>query len=101
LGFDLDKYTPYCYGVYMERYQIYLNPVSVDFIDEEAEQKGISRSKIIQELVNKRALSYSKKVKARPCKQHKSAILKMAGMLKGAYSKSLVDDIDEVLYMRD
>lgn len=56
----LDKTYTILYGVYMKRYQVYLNPHSVSILDEVEEETNISRSKMIRELVDRYAKNITK-----------------------------------------
>jgi len=81
----------------MNRYQVYLEPKEVEIVDELAEDIGISRSRILQDVISRVVLEYSKIWQTSKCpKKKKSAFLKMQGIAKGASKVSLAENADEI-----
>ncbi|MBI2022385.1 CopG family transcriptional regulator [Candidatus Daviesbacteria bacterium] len=66
----------------MNRYQIYLNPKSVDILDSLARLTNISRSQIIRDAIDKMAKEYEKLLVKR-ARMKNNPLLKMAGFAKG------------------
>jgi len=68
----------------MNRYQIYLNPKSVDVLDNLARLTNISRSQIIRDVIDKMAKEYEKLLtKTETSRMKNNPLLKMAGFAKG------------------
>lgn len=68
----------------MNRYQIYLDPKSVDVLDELAKLTDLSRSQIIRDVISKMAQEYKKVLLATaPTREKNNPLLKMAGFAKG------------------
>ena len=68
----------------MNRYQIYLDPSSVDVLDELSRLTDLSRSKIIRDVISKMASEYRKLLAATELTRSKNnPLLKMAGFAKG------------------
>lgn len=84
----------------MNRYQIYLNPKSVNILDELSAATNISRSKIIRDVIDKMAKAYEKILEKSSKKALKNnSLLKMAGMAKGGL-KNISENVDEI-YLKD
>ena len=80
----------------MNRYQIYLEPESVEILDDLAEQMNISRSQIIRDVINKMAKEYEKLlIKSAKNRLKNNPLLKMAGMAKGP-NKDISKNIKEI-----
>jgi len=73
----------------MQRYQVYLEPKSVAVFDQTAQMLGITRSKIIQQMVDIIALRFSAQLDIKDISPKKS-ILSLAGIIK--YPKSKKND---------
>lgn len=68
----------------MNRYQIYLNPNSVDILDNLARLTNISRSQIIRDVIDKMAKEYERLlIKTEASRMKNNPLLKMAGFAKG------------------
>jgi len=68
----------------MNRYQIYLNPNSVNTLDQLSTEINLSRSQIIRDVIDRMAREYKKLLDAREAKRLKNnPLLKMAGFAKG------------------
>lgn len=68
----------------MNRYQIYLNPKSINVLDELAKLTNFSRSQIIRDVIDKMANEYRKLLAANEARRMKyDPLLKMAGFAKG------------------
>ena len=83
----------------MKRYQIYLNPQSVATIDDITRLLGVSRSQIIQDVVDRVAREYKKLLRARTKPSSDNPLLKMAGFAKSP-TGSVSQNVDEI-YLRD
>ncbi len=80
----------------MNRYQIYLNPNSVNTLDRLSKLTDLSRSQIIRDIIDKMAREYEKLIAAAEKRRIKNnPLLKMAGMAKGG-SKNISKNIDEI-----
>lgn len=84
----------------MNRYQIYLDPESVDTADEMARLIDISRSQILRDVIDRVMREY-RKIMTVSNKQRirNNPLLKMAGFAKGLPS-NLSQNVDEI-YLRD
>ena len=84
----------------MNRYQIYLDPKSVDTADEMARLIDISRSQILRDVIDRVMREYKKIMAASGrLRARNNPLLKMAGFAKGLPS-NLSQNIDEI-YLRD
>lgn len=84
----------------MNRYQIYLEPESVEILDDLAKQMKISRSQIIRDVIDKMAKEYEKLlVKTEAAKMKDNPLLKMAGFAKGP-SKDISHNVNDI-YLKD
>ncbi len=81
----------------MQRYQIYLNPKSVDVLDNLAGHLDIARSQIIRDIIDKMASVYEKMLNRSAMKNN--PLLKMAGFAKGG-DPGLSLRVDEI-YLKD
>lgn len=89
-----------CYGVYMNRYQIYLDPEDVNILDELARLTSFSRSQIIRDVINKMARQYEKLLEADTKRSLKNnPLLKMAGFAKGPV-RDISHHINDI-YLKD
>lgn len=80
----------------MNRYQIYLNPKSVDVLDNLARLTNISRSRIIRDVIDKMAKEYERLLtKTEASRMKNNPLLKMAGFAKGP-NKDLSRNVDEI-----
>jgi hypothetical protein len=73
----------------MQRYQVYLEPKSVAVFDQTAQMTGVTRSKIIQQMVDIMALRFSAQLDIKDVASKKN-ILSFAGIIK--YPKSKKND---------
>ncbi|MBI4064913.1 CopG family transcriptional regulator [Candidatus Gottesmanbacteria bacterium] len=84
----------------MNRYQVYLDPQSVQSTDELARSLDISRSQIIRDVVSRVILEYKKILSIRNyVSPDQNPILKMIGM--GQTSKKHVSKNVDEIYLRD
>ncbi len=84
----------------MKRYQMYLEPKAVQTIDLLSQGIGISRSRLIQDVVSRVVREYVKVLTAAASFRLKNnPLLKMAGFAKGLPS-NLSQNIDEI-YLKD
>ncbi|MBI2596330.1 CopG family transcriptional regulator [Candidatus Daviesbacteria bacterium] len=84
----------------MNRYQIYLNPKSVDTIDNLTRLINLSRSQIIRDVIDKMANEYEKLlVKTEASRMKDNPLLKMAGFAKGP-GKDISHNVNEI-YLKD
>ncbi len=84
----------------MQRYQIYLEPESVNVLDELAKLTSFSRSRIIRDVISRMAKEYEKILESNRKKSLKNnSLLKMAGFAKGG-SPGLSKRVDEI-YLKD
>lgn len=84
----------------MNRYQIYLNPKSVDIFDQVAVDLGLSRSHIVRDWFDRIALEYEKMLMAKRTSGFKnSPLLKMSGMGK-SNTPNLSKDVNSI-YLHD
>lgn len=84
----------------MNRYQIYLDPKSVNTLNELAKLVDISRSKIIRDIINRMARQYDKILRQHQKRSLKNnPLLKMAGFAKGG-DPGLSKRVDEI-YLKD
>lgn len=68
----------------MNRYQIYLDPKSINVLDELAKLTNFSRSQIVRDVIDKMANEYRKLLAASEARRMKNdPLLKMAGFAKG------------------
>lgn len=93
------------YGVYMKRYQVYLNPHSVAIFDEFDSFTGVSRSKIIRSTLDSVAVKLGNLLAlARPAPKGESLMDRLVGSIKTPGKKKTnyasKENIDE-MYMRD
>lgn len=80
----------------MNRYQIYLDPKSINVLDELAKLTNFSRSQIVRDVIDKMADEYRKLLAAREAQRIKNnPLLKMAGFAKGP-NKDISHNIDEI-----
>ncbi len=86
--------------VYMQRYQIYLDPHDVDKTDEIARFLDMSRSQIIRDVVGRVVREYYKLIQASaPTTTKNHPLLKMIGMGRTS-AKNVSLNVDEI-YLRD
>lgn len=83
----------------MNRYQTYLNPQSVEIMDDVARLLDISRSQIIRDVVDRVAREYKKLLLVRTKPSLDNPLLKMAGFAKSPTGR-VSQNIDEI-YLRD
>ncbi|OGH23102.1 MAG: hypothetical protein A3F31_03065 [Candidatus Levybacteria bacterium RIFCSPHIGHO2_12_FULL_38_12] len=84
----------------MNRYQIYLNPDSVNTLDELTKLTNLSRSKIIRDIIDRMAKVYGKLLEAHSKKLMKNnSLLKMAGFAKGP-SRDISTNVNNI-YLKD
>ena len=84
----------------MNRYQIYLNPNSVDILDRLAKLTDLSRSQIIRDIIDRMAKVYEKLLEAHHKKRMKNnPLLKMAGFAKGP-SRDISTNVNDI-YLKD
>jgi len=84
----------------MNRYQIYLNPSSVEVIERLARELDVSRSQIIRDLLDRAAGEYKRLLQvAYKARNKNNLLLKMAGFAKSPTGK-VAENIDEI-YIRD
>lgn len=84
----------------MQRYQVYLNPNSVEVLDELAKLTNFSRSQIIRDVIDKMAQKYEKILETNKKKRLKNnPLLKMAGFAKGP-SKNISFNVNDI-YLKD
>lgn len=84
----------------MTRYQIYLNPSSVDVLDELSKEINISRSQIIRDVIDRMAKHYERLLKVHFVKKTKyNPLLKMAGFAKGP-NKDISHNVNDI-YLKD
>lgn len=84
----------------MQRHQIYLEPKSVNTLDELSRSLGVSRSHVIRDVISRVAREYGKVLQASKkvsLKNH--PLLKMAGIIKGT-KPGVAENIDEI-YLQD
>jgi len=84
----------------MNRYQIYLNPQSVNTLDSLADNLDLSRSQLIRDVLDRVSLEYAKVIRAVkkiPLQRH--PLMKMAGVIKGV-KQPLSENIDQI-YLYD
>lgn len=80
----------------MNRYQIYLNPKSVDTLDQLSRLINISRSQIIRDVIDRMTKEYEKLLERHTKSQMKNnPLFKMAGFAKGP-NKNISQNIDEI-----
>ena len=86
--------------MYMNRYQVYLDPKSVKVIDGISSELSMTRSRIIQEVVNRVAREFEKVLTVKKnVSQKNNPLLKMAGFIKGT-KPGISRNIDEI-YFKD
>lgn len=83
----------------MTRYQTYLNPQSVETMDDVARLLDVSRSQIIRDVVDRVAREYKKLLLPRTGIRSDNPLLKMAGVIKGV-NPGISENVDEI-YLRD
>lgn len=71
----------------MTRYQIYLNPQSVQIIDQLATQLDANRSQIIRDVIDRIAAEYKKFLTATKASRSNNPLLEMAGFAKSPTGK--------------
>ena len=64
----------------MQRYQVYLQPDTMQTLASLSQDLGVSRSRIIQDVANLLAIRYKELIATKPAK--KASILDMAGIIK-------------------
>lgn len=87
----------------MKRYQMYLEPKAVQTIDMLSQGIGISRSRLIQDVVSRVVCEYEKVLSVPQfIDASKHPLLQMAGMIKGVKrtGRSIAENVDEI-YLRD
>lgn len=98
--FPLDNIHHICYGVYMHRYQIYLDPKDVNVLDELAGLTRFSRSQIIRDVISKMAREYDRLLQVVEKKRLKNnPLLKMAGFAKGP-NRDISHNVNDI-YLKD
>lgn len=96
----IDIIHPICYGVCMNRYQIYLDPKSVQTLDELARITDFSRSQIIRDVISRMAKEYEKLLERHAQNQMKNnPLLKMAGFAKGP-NRDISHHVNDI-YLKD
>lgn len=84
----------------MNRYQIYLDPKSVEVFDDLAHALKASRAKILRDAIDRVALGYRKVLSfTRTAQTKDNPLLKMAGFAKSPTGK-VSENIDEI-YLKD
>lgn len=84
----------------MNRYQIYLDPKSINVLDELAKLTNLSRSQIIRDVIDKMASEYRKLLAATDAQRIKNnPLLKMAGFAKGG--KPGISRNTNQIYLKD
>lgn len=84
----------------MNRYQLYLNPQSVNVLDQLANQLDVSRSQIIRDVIDRMAIEYRKVLTGTSrVRLKQNPLLKMAGFVKSPTVK-VSQNIDEI-YLAD
>lgn len=84
----------------MNRYQIYLDPKSVETFDDVAQALKVSRAKILRDAIDRIALSYQRVISfSRSAKVKDNPLLKMAGFARSP-TGNVSKNIDEI-YMED
>lgn len=83
----------------MTRYQIYLQPDTVQTLDELSKELYMSRSQIIRDVLDRMALQYSKILIKRKRKTKENPLLKLIGIEK-AQRINIAENVDEI-YLRD
>ncbi len=82
----------------MNRYQIYLDPKSVNTIDELARLTNFSRSQIIRDVISRMAREYEKLIVAAEKRRMKNnPLLKMAGFAKGP-NKDISSNVNDIYF---
>ena len=87
----------------MKRYQMYLEPHAVQTVDLLAQGIGISRSRLIQDVVSRVVCEYEKVLSAsRVVDISNHPLLKMAGVIRGVKGakRSVAENVDEI-YLYD
>lgn len=87
----------------MKRYQMYFEPKAVQTIDMLSQGIGISRSRLIQDVVSRVVREYEKILSVpRFIDIRKHPLLQMAGIIKGVkgMGRSIAENVDEI-YLRD
>lgn len=87
----------------MKRYQVYLNPHSVSILDEVGKNIDISRSKILQAVIDSIAQNMAKVLAAtRTSSKNKYIFDSLVGAIKlpGNKKTNFAQDIDEI-YLKD
>lgn len=80
----------------MNRYQIYLNPKSVNIFDQVAVDLGLSRSHLVRDWFDRIALEYEKILTAKRVSGLKNnPLLKMSGMGK-SNTPNLSENVDSI-----
>ena len=84
----------------MQRYQIYLEPESVNVLDELAKLTNFSRSQIIRDVISRMAKEYEKLLETNR-KNHlkNNPLLKMAGFAKGP-NRDISHHVNDI-YLKD
>ena len=94
----LDNIHHICYGVYMNRYQVYLDPQVVESTDDLARSLDISRSQIIRDVVSRVIREYKKILSMRNyVSSARNPILEMIGMGKTS-QKHISENVDEIYF---
>ncbi len=84
----------------MKRYQMYLEPKSVDIIDDLSRELDISRSQIVRDVISRVMREYKKILTAAvTIRRANNPLLKMAGFAKGL-SPHLSQNVDDI-YLKD
>ena len=84
----------------MTRYQIYLNPKSVNIIDDISREMGVARSAIIRDVIDRVVREYEKVLSAAkkiPLKNH--PLMKIIGIGKSP-TGDVADGVDDI-YLQD
>lgn len=80
----------------MNRYQIYLNPKSVEILDNIAQKVNLTRSEIIRDVIDLMANKYAQLLNTTHNTEIKNnPLLKMAGFAKGP-NKNISQKIEEI-----
>ena len=82
----------------LNRYQIYLDPKEVETFDDMAKLIGVSRTRIIRDVLDRVSNEYRKLINVvKKVSWKKNPLLKMAGIIKKTdASKILSQNVDEI-----
>ncbi len=96
----IDRIYTICYGVYMKRYQVYLNPNSVAVLDNFEGISNISRSSVIRQIIDKISDQLIRVAMPRNPVKGTSILDQMAGFvdLKTNKKTNFAQDVDEIYF---